>query len=269
MKVHAQLISRLAAVPVLLLLSIGGLNAQTIAPTGSFGFLLGTSFSDPTNQGGAALLGLMNFDGAGHVKGPFTLEFGSGGQMPVTTITGTFTGTYSSNPDGTGTIAMALNNGINLALAMAIQDNGRGLQLVATSCSSGIDLSVSVFSGIGMHAKAFTLKSVGALKGSYAAQAMFSPQPSRTLAVATFDGAGNVTFAETFVGAGPNVQSASYSGAYTVSLNATGTITLAPTSGQGQQTYVFVMTDEGGPGLMFMQTNRLGNGVSFGFARLQ
>lgn len=270
MNSHTRSISHLASASLLLLLAVGALSAQTISPSGSFGFLLGTSFADSTNQGGAAILGLMNFDGSGNVKGPFTLEYGSGGPLPVETITGTFKGTYSSNPDGTGSIAMSLSNGVSLTLAMVSASSGHGLQLVATSCAGGaIDLSVSVFSGVAVRAKGFTLKSLAALQGSYGSQSTLSPQPSRSINVLSFDGAGNITFSITFVGSGPSVFTATYTGTYTVSLNATGSIALAATTDQGPQTFVFVITDEGGPGLLYLQTNRSGNGVLFGTAQLE
>jgi hypothetical protein len=267
MKFHARSISCLASVSVLLLLSMGALTAQTILPIGSFGFLLSTSFTDPTNQGGAAILGVMNFDGTGIVRGPFTLEYGSGGPLPATTIRGTFAGTYSSNTDGTGSITIAISNGVNMTFDMVIADVGHSLELIATSCSGsvGIDLSASVLSGVGMHAK----QPPAVLKGSYGGQFTYSPQPSRGINVATFDGAGNVTMSITFVGTGPTEGSGTYTGTYTVKANATGTLTLAAVPGQAAQTFVFVITNEDGPGLLLLQTNRRGNGVALGTARLQ
>ena len=73
----------------------------------------------------------------------------------------------------------------------------------------------------------------------------------------------------TFVGPGPNVVTGTYTGTYTVNRNGTGTIALAPVEGQGPQTFVFVMTDDGSSGLLLLQTDRLGNGVSLGTAHLQ
>jgi len=268
MKFQARSFRRLASMLGLLLALLSALGAQTVQPNGSFGFLLSTSFSNPSNQGGAAILGLMNFDGAGHVRGPYTLEFGSGPQV-VQTINGTFTGTYSSTPDGTGSVTISLDNGVSLTHAMVISDNGHRLDLVATSCSGGFDLSTTVVAGVGVHAKGLVLKSVAALKGAYGGQLAFSPQPSKSNFVASFDGAGNVTFSAAFVGVGPNAISDTYPGTYTVNFNGTGTITLAPTANQSTQTFLFVMTNEGGPGLLLMQINRLGDGVSFGSARLQ
>jgi hypothetical protein len=270
MKFHTRAISRLASVSVLLLASMGALTAQTVLPSGSFGFLLGTSFTDPTNQGGAAIIGEMRFDGAGNVHGPFTLEYGSGGPLAATTIAGTFSGTYSSNPDGTGSISITLTHGIALTLAMVIANSG-SLYLTVTSCTGakGIDLAASVLSGVGVHTKGSVSNSLAALQGSYGDQLTYSPQAFSSMGVATFDGAGNVTMALTFVGIGPSVGSASFPGTYTVSPNAMGSITLTAQAGQGAQTFVFVITNDGGAGLLLMQINRSGDGVAIGTAHLQ
>jgi len=252
---------------VLLFALAGSLSAQTVPSTGSIGFLISTSYTDPTNQPGAAMLGVINFNG-GSVSGPYLLEYGSGGPLPVTT-TGAFSGTYTSAADGIGTINISLDNGVALTLAMVMTDGGRGLQLAATSCSGGFDLAASVVGGIGVHANRSTTGGVAALNGSYGGQFTYSPQPSRFPFIASFDGAGNVTLSGTFVGAGPSLQSLVYPGTYTLNGKGMGIITLAPQSGQAAQTFHFVVTNEGGPGLLILQTDRLGNGVSLGTAHLQ
>jgi len=48
--------------------------AQSTSPSGSFGFLINASYSDPYQTNGSAFLGLMNFDGAGNVTGSYTSE---------------------------------------------------------------------------------------------------------------------------------------------------------------------------------------------------
>jgi len=261
-------VSHGAFVSVLLFAAVGSLSPQTVTPSGSIGFLISTSYTDPTNQPGAAILGVMNFNGAGSVSGPYLLEYGSGGPLPVTT-TGTFSGTYTSSAAGAGTINISLDNGDALTLDMVTADSGRGLQLVVTSCSGGFDLTASVVGGIGMHANRSTTGGVAALKGSYGGQFAYSPQPSRWPFVASFDGAGNVTVSGTFVGAGPSQQSLVYPGTYTLNGKGMGIITLAPQPGQAAQVFHFVVTNEGGPGLLTLQTGRLGNGVSLGIAHLQ
>ena len=124
----SQTLSRLASVLVLVLAVAGTVAAQVAPPVGPYGFVLNATFSDPSTNGGAAILGLMNFDGAGNVSGPFNFELGSGGSGPKQSIAGSFSGTYSSNPDGTGTISIALGTDLNLTLAMVIDNRGRGLQ---------------------------------------------------------------------------------------------------------------------------------------------
>src|SRR5215470_11236536 len=122
---------RLTAVLAFALFMTGTVAAQVAPPVGPYGFVLNATFNFPFLRGGAAILGLMNFDGAGNVSGPYALEVGSGGANPKQSIAGTFTGTYSTNPDGTGTISMALDNGDNLTLIMVIDNNSRSLQLAA------------------------------------------------------------------------------------------------------------------------------------------
>jgi hypothetical protein len=90
--------------------------------------------------------------------------------------------------------------------------------------------------------------------------------------VASFDGAGNVTGSSTFVGLSgtsgkPNIFTGSNSGTYSSNPDGSGAITLAAPNGN-TQTFVFVVTD-GGSGLLLLQTNRAGNGVSFGTGRRQ
>ena len=123
-----QSIARLISI---LALASGALAAQSMAPSGSFGFLITDFFVDTRDGNGAAILGLMNFDGAGNVTGTYTLQ----GRGPDPASTGTFTGTYSSSPDGTGSVALSLDFGMNLTLAMVITDSGQGLQLVITKCA--------------------------------------------------------------------------------------------------------------------------------------
>ena len=281
MKVRALSFSRLVSVLVLALAPMGGFAAQSGSPSGPFGFVLNASFDNPSNQGGVAILGLMNFDGAGNVSGPYTLELGSGGAGPVQTITGTFTGTDSTNPNGTGSITIALDIGANLTLAMVIDDGGHGVQLVVTSCSGGgCSLSGVVISGVGRaefagaaqaggHAPIKT-KSAAALQGSYGVQFTKSPIPAASVDVASFDGAGNVTMSTfSFVTSGPGIFSGTFNGTYSVNPDGTGNIDLLPQPGQpSHQTFVFVITD-GGSGLLLLQTNRAGNGVLYGTGRIQ
>src|SRR5579863_6840672 len=151
-------------------------SAQTAAPSGAFGFLINASYNDPSNESGLAILGLMNFDGAGNVTGSYTSEVGSSPTQTSQPVTGALTGTYSSNPDGTGSVTIATAAGITITFAMVITDSGRGLQLVATDCSGGCSIGgTTTISGFARAAQA------GPLKGSYGFQFTQGPQPAQDI----------------------------------------------------------------------------------------
>jgi len=274
-KFHAQTLLRLTAVLAFALVMTGTVAAQVAPPVGPYGFVLNATFNLPFLHGGAAILGLMNFDGAGNVSGPYVLEMGSGGANPKQSIAGSFTGTYSSNPDGTGTISMALDNGDNLTLIMVIDNHGRGLQLAATSwCFPGpvCGLYGAVVSGVGeaqFNGGVHPVRA-GFLNGSYGVQLTKSaPTQGTSLQVVSFDGAGNVTASGTFVDPGPTVASGTLTGTYSVNPDGTGTITFPPQAGSLMgQTWAFLITG-GHSGLLALQTNRAGDGTLSGIGRLQ
>ena len=257
-------------------LSVGGvilgIDGAVPSVTGSFGFLINTSIANTSNDSGTAILGVMNFDGAKHVTGSYNFQLGASADQAGQSLTGTFSGTYSSNPDGTGTATLTFDAGITFTFAVVITDGGQGLQLVATGCTDSCDLGGIVVSGVARAASA------GPLQGTYGFQFNNSPVPGQSIGVLSFDGAGNVTVSLTFVGAGtgPNhdphqapVFTGTSTGTYSVNPDGSGTIVLpAAFGGQSDQTYAFVIVDSGS-GLLSIQMNRSGNGVSSGTARLQ
>lgn len=278
LKFHALSFSRLACLLFLALAAAGTVAAQVAPPVGPYGFVLNATFSNPSTEGGTAILGLMNFDGAGNVSGPFTFEDGSGGVRPANTFSGNFAGTYSSNPDGTGTISIALGTDLDLTLAMVIDNRGRGLQLALTGCThpaeSGriCNSAGTVVSGVAEIEFNGPVHPIHQrfLNGSYGLQfTKSSPTPQTTLGVWTFDGAGNVTLSGTVVGPDLSVASETLFGTYSVNSDGTGTITVPPQPGSLMgQTYMFVITN-GHSGLLVLQTNRAGDGVLYGTGRLQ
>jgi len=270
-----HLFSRIAFPSMLTVLLLGTAEAQRVSPLGPYSFVLNASYSNPSNQGGLGLLGVMNFDGIGNVSGPYTLELGSGGQLPVTTITGNLTGTYTLGASGTVSITLALDNGTGFSLGGVTGNSGHGLQLVATSCSGPYcDLSGSVINGVGESQLSGPVRIPKnprpvPLQGSFQLQsAKTSPTPFTSLGVIAFDGAGDVTESLLFVGPGPSSSTGAYSGTYSVNPDGTGSITFAAVEDQGAQTFVFAIVD-GGSGLLLMQINRSGNGVITGSAQLQ
>ena len=71
MRSRARLLSPL--VPVLvpaltLICSVTYVSAQSMPPSGSFGFLVNASYVNPSRGNGWAMLGAMNFDGAAKLE---------------------------------------------------------------------------------------------------------------------------------------------------------------------------------------------------------
>ena len=90
------------------------------SPNGSYGFqIIGSPFP-------SGVVGVMNFDGVGRLTASFT---GVGG-------TTAFTGTYSPNPDGTGTITImptANPSAAATVFAYVATDDGSSILLLRTS----------------------------------------------------------------------------------------------------------------------------------------
>lgn len=103
--------------------------AQNASPSGSFGFVANAYQMDSGGQNGLALVGIMNFDGAGNVSGPVIAKprstFG-------TTVPASFTGTYTSSPDGASSVTLAFDLGFPLTFAVVPTEGGQGFQLLST-----------------------------------------------------------------------------------------------------------------------------------------
>lgn len=242
------------------------------APSGSFGFLLNATFSEPANNSGFGFIGVMTFDGAGNVSGPLTAEFGADGSKPARTLTGTFTGNYFSYPNGTGGVTISvLGVAFEISLNMVITDGGQGMQLVATNCSGNCNLGGTLVTGVARTA------SPGTLQGNYGFVLDNTPIPSGTLGSMSFDGAGNVSLTYTSVGVGsdvgnvvapPPVSGETLTGTYTVNPDGSGTMSLVSPTGVPQGSFAFVMTD-GGAGMLLMLTDGTDTNVTYGTARMQ
>ncbi len=98
---------------------------------------------------GAAILGVANLDGAGNVSGSYRLQLGSNGTQPGQGANGTFTGTYSTNADGTGTLTSTFDQGFGITFATVITEGGQGMRLVATDATFGLGGGSNVLRGPG------------------------------------------------------------------------------------------------------------------------
>jgi hypothetical protein len=115
--------------------SLRAVAAQSTSPSGSFGFVGGVSQIDSNGSNGGALLGVMNFDGAGNVTGTGTLKPRDTNNQNAQAVPTTFTGTYSSNPDGTGSLTLNFDVGFSATFAVVTTDGGQGFQFVETDCT--------------------------------------------------------------------------------------------------------------------------------------
>jgi len=120
--------------------------AQSLAPSGTYGFEAGVSQIDSVGANGGAILGVITFDGMGGVSGNAIVKPRDTNVQNAQAAPGTFTGTYTVNPDGTGSVTMTLDLGFSITFAMATVDGGQGLQLVgAAGCSPcGADIPLRV-----------------------------------------------------------------------------------------------------------------------------
>ena len=278
---------RLASVPLLTLTllcsfvylapghRLRAVAAQSSAPSGSFGFLITSSFKNTSADAtGVAILGVMNFDGAGNVTGSYTYEVDARGVGAPKTTAGAFTGTYTPNADGTGSVTMALDAGLNLTLGIVAGDGGQTLQLVATDFQFP---AAKCYCIVGSMVLAGTARAMpaAALSGSYGFQILNAPNVNASFGVAKFDGAGNVAVSFTFVSSSDATGKPTapigiaQGGTYSINADGTGSINLGAVPGvSNAQTYAIVTTDNGS-GLFLVQTDRPGSGVAFGAARLQ
>ena len=297
---HAQAVSRMAFLLVLTFALVCTAAAQaTLVPpqVGPYGFVLNTASTVPLSQGGAGILGVINFDGAGGITGTYTLELGTGGQggpqEPVT-VTGSLHGTYVPNiPDDPSgltwktilnldVVTANLDVEVTGTFAMVVNNQGRSLQLALTGCSGFIcDLTGNVVSAIGEVQSGGSVKTIqkGFLTGSYGMQSTKNvPSPQTSVEVWTFYPTGTVTLSGIYVAPPadpvnnpnvPKVMPGTLQGTYTVNPDGTGTITIPPPpGGQNTKTFVFVVTN-GHSGLLALQTNRAGNGVLYEVGQLQ
>jgi len=271
MKDQARHVRSLVFVVLTLTLTCNSVYAQSTPPSGTFGYLMHASYTDPSNKLGFALIGLMTFDGAGNVTGSYTSE----PQNTPQPRTGALTGTYTANPDGTGSMDIADDTGTKFTFATVIVDGGQGIQLLVTGCSGGLIVipngcsigGTTTISGIAR------VVYTGPLQGSYGTEITISPQGAIGVGATNLDGAGNLTISANYVFLSgtegqPTLFTLTNTGTYTLNSDGTGAATLAAMPDQGAQTFAIVAID-GGSGLMLLQVNRSGNGVSFGTARLQ
>jgi len=287
MEDRARIFSRLAPVVVLRFtlifsfvyfapgIGLRAVAAQSTSPSGSFGFLIGSTFNNPALfPTGIVFLGIMNFDGAGNVAGTYLYEVDTDQQKVPHTTNGAFTGAYTVSGDGSGSTTLSFDNGLSLTLALVIGDGGNSLRLAATgfqfpTAACGCTVPGMILTG---SARTGTGPSLGS---SYAYGLQILPNAAAEIGVFAFDGAGNATMSGFVLGSTDNNGqptapfSISQSGTYTLNPDGAGTIALAAVPGvTNATTWAFLVTNNGSE-LLITQTDRAGNGVNFGVGRQQ
>lgn len=239
-------------------------SAQVTSPAGSYGILV-NQWRDANSNNVSALLGVLNFDGAGNITGTYTF-LSSKANTPAN---GTWTGTYSGNPDGSNTVNLTADAGATLTVEVTVTDGGTGLQLLVTGGS--LPKPGQVITGIGRIQSAQGTMPAG----SYGLLLNQWPDanngPQGILGVFSLDGAGNATGAATVTGSGiGNVPlPVTFVGTYSVNPDGTGSITLNVNLGI-TITFSTVVTD-GGAGILMLQTAESDglSAVTSGTARMQ
>jgi hypothetical protein len=105
---------------------------------GSYSFLLHQWQNATSSSNG--IFGVLNLDGAGNATGTVTVVGPDVGPAP---LRGAFMGTYSTNPDGTGSLTLNLDFGITATLAIVVTDGGAGIQLLQIAESDGLGTVIS------------------------------------------------------------------------------------------------------------------------------
>ncbi len=93
----------------------------------------GFTYSGSAALGAVASSGRIDFDGRGHLSAVFTTSVGG------TAFTGSFTGTYSVNDDGTGSVVIDLPwLGLQAGGDFVIIDKGKGTYFTATDAGYSV-----------------------------------------------------------------------------------------------------------------------------------
>lgn len=248
---------------IVLALSAQGASFSNASLKGSFSHLTNRWTVDPTDVQ-LARVGVITFDGVGNVTNSFTEIIGGN------IMTGTVSGTYIVNADGTGTITWSSSpNHVLFNLNSTVAKVAHGYQYV-------VDLTPDAYNeaNIGVAIIQSTTPanySLATLKGTLSFEfdeATFDSTVAIQggIGLFTFDGKGNVKGSSRYV-AGGVFQTGTFTGTYVVNPDGSGTISLS-----NNTQYTFVLNTVAGnlaKGLQFIQTNTTGNVAISGTAQKQ
>ena len=111
-------------------------TAQVAGLSGTYGFQTSAS---PTP---GSISGVLTFDGAGNVTESATIVGAPGNTLTLPVTTGTFTGTYTINSDGSGVMNLTNNTttgqAVNISIGFVIVDGGSGLLVLELTTGANV-----------------------------------------------------------------------------------------------------------------------------------
>jgi hypothetical protein len=137
MKNRSRVIIMMAVLLIGILVWLPGLRSRQVAAQsaglkGSYGFTQARLYAGDDNP--AAVIGVVTFDGAGNATGSATSVQHDTEPMATTVHVqaAQFTGTYTVNADGTGTLAIPNPGGPTNTISFVITDGGSSLFFLQT-----------------------------------------------------------------------------------------------------------------------------------------
>lgn len=111
-----------------LALTFGSALAQDLSSlNGAYGFQIVANQLDSLGSNGGAIIGVLNFDGGGHISGTSILKGRTGKLQDGQTGQAGVSGTYIVNPDSTGVMTLQFDFGFSPTLAFTMTDGGKNL----------------------------------------------------------------------------------------------------------------------------------------------
>jgi hypothetical protein len=233
---------------------------------GGYSFLTNRWTAD-VNRSQEGVVGVMTFDGAGNVTASYTSI--SGGVLQ----TGTASGTYIVNSNGTGAISFTTGSSppqFAITLTSSAAGLAHGMQLLRTNDNRNLVESGTAL----LQSTTATTYTLASVKGNFGLQlnewdANVNDSQEGIVGIASFDGAGKVKGSTTDVNGGV-VSKGTFTGTYTV--NADGSASMSLTAGTDHPQVAFVLNSVSAgqaKGAQLLRTNSTGNKVQSGIALKQ
>src|ERR1035438_117334 len=209
----------LVVITIVLVLSAQSATFSNASLHGSYAFL-GNRWTADVNEPQGGMIGVMTFDGVGNFTESYT------GMVNGLPTSGTFTGTYTVNPNGTGMLTYSTGWQWVFVVNSLSGKIAHGIQLVPITDMPPNEVGASTALLQSSTAKTYT---VANLKGNFSFQSTeWTADPSQPIyagnGLFAFDGKGNVKGSSSYMESGGTVQTETFTGTYTVNSDGIGTI---------------------------------------------